>query len=235
MVHAIRLWGGLADYVYSLYGIPEGAERDVARHEVHLHSANRLQDLCFKNGGIYIKLGQHIGQLVCLLRVSELWKNFSDLLVHGLISRSCCPLWGADKEVSEDLMVEMVTTLLLLKISQHVCHYGCCFFTSQFFFLPLSMCSLGLPVCFDMLITSKCLLGSYWDHLLIIFRLSHFVNHGETFCTYEDRFQQICVSVAFFSLTNCAGSLLQYFTQYFFSLLPFLFILSRTTWCQRSM
>jgi aarF domain-containing kinase len=57
------LWGGLADYVYSLYGIPEGAERDVARHEVHLRSANRLQDLCFKNGGIYIKLGQHIGQL----------------------------------------------------------------------------------------------------------------------------------------------------------------------------
>ncbi|KAH8931541.1 hypothetical protein BDL97_19G027700 [Sphagnum fallax] len=52
-----------ADYVYSLYGIPEGAERDVARHEVHLRSANRLQDLCFKNGGIYIKLGQHIGQL----------------------------------------------------------------------------------------------------------------------------------------------------------------------------
>ncbi len=137
MLHALCLWGGLADYVYSLYGIPEGAERDVARHEVHLRSANRLQDLCFKNGGIYIKLGQHIGQLVCLLRVSELWKNFSVLLVHGLISRSCCPLWGADEEVSEDLMVEMVTTLLLLKISQHVCHYGRCLFTSQFFSSPL--------------------------------------------------------------------------------------------------
>ncbi len=52
MLHALCLWGGLADYVYSLYGIPEGAERDVARHEVHLHFVIRLQDLGFKNGGI---------------------------------------------------------------------------------------------------------------------------------------------------------------------------------------
>ncbi|XP_073366787.1 putative ABC1 protein At2g40090 isoform X2 [Aegilops tauschii subsp. strangulata] len=28
------------------------------------HSANRLQELCFRNGNIYIKLGQHIAQLV---------------------------------------------------------------------------------------------------------------------------------------------------------------------------
>ncbi len=57
MLHVFFLWGGLVDYVYSLYGTPEGVERDVARHEVHLRSANRLQDLCFKNGGTYIKLG----------------------------------------------------------------------------------------------------------------------------------------------------------------------------------
>jgi hypothetical protein len=170
VLHALCLWGGLADYVYSLYGIPEGAERDVARHEVHLRSANRLQDLCFKNGGIYIKLGQHIGQLVCLLRVSELWKNFSVLLVHGLISRSCCPLWGADEEVSEDLMVEMVTTLLLLKISQHVCHYGRCLFTSQFFSSPLYVffrvaCLLWYVVYIQM--STAVILGSSLDYLQV--------------------------------------------------------------------
>jgi hypothetical protein len=33
---ALYLWGGLADYVYSLYDLQEGGERDVARHEVHL-------------------------------------------------------------------------------------------------------------------------------------------------------------------------------------------------------
>ncbi|WCJ19860.1 AarF domain-containing protein kinase 1 [Euphorbia peplus] len=52
------------DYEYSLWGLPEGSvERSKIKHEVHLRSAHKLQELCFKNGGIYIKLGQHIGQL----------------------------------------------------------------------------------------------------------------------------------------------------------------------------
>lgn len=56
----------LIDYEYSLSGLAEGTnERAKVKHEVHLRSAQKLQDLCFKNGGIYIKLGQHIGQLVC--------------------------------------------------------------------------------------------------------------------------------------------------------------------------
>lgn len=56
------------DYEYSLSGLAEGSsERDKVKHEVHLRSAQKLQELCFKNGGIYIKLGQHIGQLVCKL------------------------------------------------------------------------------------------------------------------------------------------------------------------------
>lgn len=32
----------------------------------HQRGATRLMDLCFRNGGIYIKLGQHIGQLVSM-------------------------------------------------------------------------------------------------------------------------------------------------------------------------
>ncbi|GAB2216375.1 hypothetical protein Droror1_Dr00024148 [Drosera rotundifolia] len=56
------------DYEYSLWGLPEGStERPSIKHEVHLRSANRLQELCFKNGGIYIKLGQHISQLEYLI------------------------------------------------------------------------------------------------------------------------------------------------------------------------
>lgn len=58
----------VADYNYSLYGLAqESLERAKAKHEAHVRSANRLKDLCFKNGGIYIKLGQHIGQLEYLL------------------------------------------------------------------------------------------------------------------------------------------------------------------------
>jgi len=37
--------------------------------------------------------------------------------------RSCCPLWGTNEEVNEDVMVKMVTTLLLLKIFQQMCCY----------------------------------------------------------------------------------------------------------------
>uniref|UniRef100_M4C7I8 ABC1 atypical kinase-like domain-containing protein n=2 Tax=Brassica campestris TaxID=3711 RepID=M4C7I8_BRACM len=52
------------DYEYSLSGLAEGSsEKAKVKHEVHLRSAQKLQELCFKNGGIYIKLGQHIGQL----------------------------------------------------------------------------------------------------------------------------------------------------------------------------
>ena len=54
------------DYKYSLYNLAEESlEWEKAKHEAHIRSATRLKDLCFKNGGIYIKLGQHIGQLVC--------------------------------------------------------------------------------------------------------------------------------------------------------------------------
>lgn len=57
----------LSDYQYSLWNLKEGSiEWSKAKHEVHKRSAHRLQDLCFRNGGIYIKLGQHISQLVCL-------------------------------------------------------------------------------------------------------------------------------------------------------------------------
>ncbi|KAK8473900.1 hypothetical protein V6N11_014369 [Hibiscus sabdariffa] len=56
------------DYQYSLWGLPEGSnERTKIKHEVHLRSARKLQELCFRNGGIYIKLGQHIGQLEYLV------------------------------------------------------------------------------------------------------------------------------------------------------------------------
>lgn len=53
------------DYKWSLWGLEPGTPVwQSAKHHAHLRSANRLQELCFRNGGIYIKLGQHIAQLV---------------------------------------------------------------------------------------------------------------------------------------------------------------------------
>jgi hypothetical protein len=40
------------------------AAREQQLHACHQRSADKLLKLCFDNGGIYIKLGQHIGQLV---------------------------------------------------------------------------------------------------------------------------------------------------------------------------
>ncbi|EFN51969.1 hypothetical protein CHLNCDRAFT_32749 [Chlorella variabilis] len=56
----------VADYQYSLRGL-EGEEREAAKRACHQRGANRLLACCFKNGGIYIKLGQHIGMLDHLL------------------------------------------------------------------------------------------------------------------------------------------------------------------------
>ncbi|KAL6782666.1 hypothetical protein ACKKBG_A07645 [Auxenochlorella protothecoides x Auxenochlorella symbiontica] len=51
-----------ADYAWSLYGM-EGSQREAVLHSCHQRGANRLLDLCFSNGGIYIKLGQHVAML----------------------------------------------------------------------------------------------------------------------------------------------------------------------------
>jgi aarF domain-containing kinase len=55
-----------ADYKTALKAVPEddGEARQQALHACHQRSADKLLKLCFDNGGIYIKLGQHIGQLV---------------------------------------------------------------------------------------------------------------------------------------------------------------------------
>jgi aarF domain-containing kinase len=63
--HALTLH---ADYKTALNAVPEddGKARHQALHACHQRSADKLLKLCFDNGGIYIKLGQHIGQLVRL-------------------------------------------------------------------------------------------------------------------------------------------------------------------------
>ena len=52
-----------ADYKASLRGL-QGDAREAALQGCHQRGAQRLLDLCFANGGVYIKLGQHVGQLV---------------------------------------------------------------------------------------------------------------------------------------------------------------------------
>lgn len=55
----------LTDYKRSLRGLDEGEDREAKKLECHLRSASKLVQLCFANGGIYIKLGQVAAQMVC--------------------------------------------------------------------------------------------------------------------------------------------------------------------------
>ncbi|KAH9767080.1 putative ABC1 protein [Citrus sinensis] len=79
------------DYEYSLWGLPEGSsERAKVKHEVHLRSARKLQELCFKNGGIYIKLGQHIGQLEYLVP-----QEYVQIMRESMLNK--CPVSSYDQ------------------------------------------------------------------------------------------------------------------------------------------
>ncbi|CAA3014192.1 ABC1 At2g40090 [Olea europaea subsp. europaea] len=79
------------DYEYSLWGLPEGStERTRIKSEVHARSALRLQELCFKNGGIYIKLGQHISQLEYLVPA-----EYVQIMRDSMLNR--CPVSSYDQ------------------------------------------------------------------------------------------------------------------------------------------
>ncbi|PWA56293.1 ABC2-like protein [Artemisia annua] len=79
------------DYEYSLLGLPEDSiERTRVKHEVHTRSARRLEELCFKKGGIYIKLGQHIGQLEYLVP-----QEYIKTLRESMLNR--CPTSSYDQ------------------------------------------------------------------------------------------------------------------------------------------
>lgn len=86
-----------SDYQYSLWGLKEGSiEWLRAKHEVHNRCAYRLQELCFRNGGIYIKLGQHIGQLVC-------FKQYKFFLCISWNTGRTCRLVSQNYELDETL------------------------------------------------------------------------------------------------------------------------------------
>ncbi|XP_077215011.1 ABC2 homolog 9 [Tasmannia lanceolata] len=88
------------DYEYSLWGLPEGSvERSIAKHKVHTRCARRLQELCFQNGGIYIKLGQHIGQLEYLVP-----QEYVQTMRASMLNK--CPVSSYD-QVCEVFMKEL--------------------------------------------------------------------------------------------------------------------------------
>ncbi|KAG5557972.1 hypothetical protein RHGRI_008026 [Rhododendron griersonianum] len=88
------------DYEYSLWGLQEDSiERSKVKHAVHVRSAHKLEELCFKNGGIYIKLGQHIGQLEYLVP-----QEYVKRMRESLLDR--CPVSSYD-EVCEVVKKEL--------------------------------------------------------------------------------------------------------------------------------
>ena len=88
------------DYRASLRGLEPGSpEREEAKHACHARSALILRDLCFSNGGIYTKLGQHLGQLDYLLP-AEYVHTMRESLLHRC---PVTPLGDVRRTVEEDL------------------------------------------------------------------------------------------------------------------------------------
>jgi hypothetical protein len=54
---------GAADYKWSLRGL-EGGALEAELRRCHLRSADRMVRVAGRNGGVYIKAGQHLGQMV---------------------------------------------------------------------------------------------------------------------------------------------------------------------------
>ena len=74
----------IVDYSWSLRGVEDTALEKV-RSECHERGAQRLLGLCFANGGIYIKLGQHLGMLDHLLPL-----EYVETMRNNLLDR--CPV-----------------------------------------------------------------------------------------------------------------------------------------------
>ena len=57
------------DYKKTLYSsvYPDDTSYEAAKSECHLRAANHLLHLCSVNGGVFVKVGQHIGALDYLL------------------------------------------------------------------------------------------------------------------------------------------------------------------------
>ena len=59
----------VVDYRQTLYSrqYPDPESYEEAKSECHLRAAGHLLDLCCANGGVFVKVGQHIGALDYLL------------------------------------------------------------------------------------------------------------------------------------------------------------------------
>ena len=89
-----------ADYLYSLRDLdPKSASYEDAIAACHDRGAQRLLQLCFQNGGIYIKLGQHIAMLDHLLP-----EIYVQTMRNNLLDKCPVSSWKAvSRTIREDL------------------------------------------------------------------------------------------------------------------------------------
>lgn len=57
----------MVDYKWTMRGDRESEESKEKLHQCHLRGAHRVLKLCIANGGVFIKVGQHVASLQYLL------------------------------------------------------------------------------------------------------------------------------------------------------------------------
>ncbi|XP_022103707.1 uncharacterized aarF domain-containing protein kinase 1-like isoform X3 [Acanthaster planci] len=96
------------DYKFTLFGVDSESERyNELKSKVHLRSAQRLYRLCCKNGGIFIKAGQHIGALDYLLP-----KEYVETMKVLHNDAPCSRLEDIKSVIEEDLHCKVDDVLL---------------------------------------------------------------------------------------------------------------------------
>ena len=104
----------IADYKVSLKDV-DGPEREQVLHSCHQRSADKLLQLCFQNGGIYIKLGQHIGQLV---------RPYFNYLITSYYASICTASWKGSVADQRLLQVGAARCQAILSAACLVCVYS---------------------------------------------------------------------------------------------------------------
>lgn len=119
------------DYKFSLFGIHSNScQRNDIMSKAHLRAAKLLLDLCNKNGGVFIKVGQHVGAMDYLLpeeytsTLRVLHSNAPKSSIEEVFQVMREDLGKEPNDIFSEFEVEPVGAASLAQVHRAVLHNG---------------------------------------------------------------------------------------------------------------